>query len=638
MYINLPSKNHYRRPATYSSKGYRTRRMAVDFAVPLITNVKVAKLLFEALIRKLPLDVSPVDFKTSHQTYTFPGLINVAAFLPRLTSAAAEEFAEAAKASVAGGFATALVLPTGVADRIADQGSLDSVRSHFARTAYCNYGVSIAASASNVKALNEELQADVKSLFISYNHDSSDLAVTVVAQHFASWPPEKPIVTNAKGADLAPVLLLAGLHDRSVHVTDVQSKDDLLLISLSKAKNLKVSCDVSVYSLFFAREQFPGATCLPSSEDQKALWGSLDAIDVFSVGSVPYRLAEELGKEATSWSGVEETLPLLLTAVAEGRLTLKDVERRLYENPIRIFGLPDQANTHVEVIVGRRTHIGASRLRDGKTWSPLDGKALNGAVHRVLVHGQTVLLDGVLSTTPIGRDISSATISHYVDRTPAFGTQKVDMTPIVSHKLLEPIGTQAHTASINILGTVSTLVPVTAPTAPQLTVGGPVYGPPGPPSLLNSNFLNHPAFHRRHILSVKQFSHRDVHELFTLAHEMRLQVERNGTLDVLKGKVLATLFYEPSTRTSSSFDAAMKRCGGEVVAVNVDSSSVLKGETLPDTIRTLGCYADAIVIRHPDVGSSQLAAKFSPVPVINAGDGIGEHPTQVCILFYVMAL
>ena len=144
-----------------------------------------------------------------------------------------------------------------------------------------------------------------------------------------------------------------------------------------------------------------------------------------------------------------------------------------------------------------------------------------------------------------------------------------------------------------------------------------------------SHLLPHPAFNRRHILTVKQLSHRDIHDLFTLAHEMQLQVERNGTLDILKGKVLATLFYEPSTRTSSSFDTAMKRCGGEVVNVHVDSSSVLKGESLPDTIRTLGCYADAIVIRHPEIGSSQLAAKFSPVPILNAGDGIGEHPTQV---------
>ena len=121
----------------------------------------------------------------------------------------------------------------------------------------------------------------------------------------------------------------------------------------------------------------------------------------------------------------------------------------------------------------------------------------------------------------------------------------------------------------------------------------------------------------------------DIHDLFSLAHEMQLQVEKSGTLDVLKGKILATLFYEPSTRTSSSFDAAMKRCGGQVIQVVADTSSVKKGESLPDTIRTLGSYADAIVIRHPDVGSSQLAAKFSPVPILNAGDGIGEHPTQV---------
>jgi carbamoyl-phosphate synthase/aspartate carbamoyltransferase len=125
-----------------------------------------------------------------------------------------------------------------------------------------------------------------------------------------------------------------------------------------------------------------------------------------------------------------------------------------------------------------------------------------------------------------------------------------------------------------------------------------------------------------------------MYDLFCLAHEMRLRVERHGTLDILKGKVLGILFYEPSTRTSSSFDAAMKRCGGDVVQVTVDASSVVKGETLPDTIRTLACYSDAIVIRHPDVGSSQLAAKFSPVPILNAGDGIGEHPTQVSTLYF----
>lgn len=97
----------------------------------------------------------------------------------------------------------------------------------------------------------------------------------------------------------------------------------------------------------------------------------------------------------------------------------------------------------------------------------------------------------------------------------------------------------------------------------------------------------HPAFHRRHILSVKQFKHQDMHDLFDLAHEMRLQVERNGSIDLLKGKVLCTLFYEPSTRTSTSFETAMKRLGGEVVQVTSSTSSVVKGETIEDTVRTL---------------------------------------------------
>ena len=99
MYINLPSRNHYRRPASYASKGYRTRRMAVDFAVPLITNVKVAKLLVEALVRKMPLNVSTVDAKTSHMTHVFPGLINIAAFVPNLTVPGSDDI-EATKAAL----------------------------------------------------------------------------------------------------------------------------------------------------------------------------------------------------------------------------------------------------------------------------------------------------------------------------------------------------------------------------------------------------------------------------------------------------------------------------------------------------------------------------------------------------------
>jgi carbamoyl-phosphate synthase/aspartate carbamoyltransferase len=109
---------------------------------------------------------------------------------------------------------------------------------------------------------------------------------------------------------------------------------------------------------------------------------------------------------------------------------------------------------------------------------------------------------------------------------------------------------------------------------------------------------------------------------------MRLGVQREGVLSILKGRLLCTMFYEPSTRTSASFDAAMQRLGGRTVAITTSHSSTVKGESLADSIRTLGCYGDAIVLRHPDENSAETAAKFSPVPIINGGNGSKEHPTQ----------
>lgn len=108
-------------------------------------------------------------------------------------------------------------------------------------------------------------------------------------------------------------------------------------------------------------------------------------------------------------------------------------------------------------------------------------------------------------------------------------------------------------------------------------------------------------------------------------------VRRTGSVEILQGKVLANLFYEPSTRTSVSFAAAMQRLGGSVIAIDETKSSVAKGESLTDTIKTVESYTDLIVIRHPQHGSAQAAAKAARKPVINAGDGIGEHPTQALL-------
>jgi len=139
-------------------------------------------------------------------------------------------------------------------------------------------------------------------------------------------------------------------------------------------------------------------------------------------------------------------------------------------------------------------------------------------------------------------------------------------------------------------------------------------------------------FFGQDILSVAQFNRQRLTYIFRVAEEMRSMVERFGSADLLQGKILANLFYEPSTRTSSSFIAAMERLGGKVIPIHgVQYSSVSKGESLPDTVRTLEAYADVIVLRHPEVGSAALAAHYAKKPVINAGDGVGEHPTQALL-------
>ena len=584
MYINLPSKNHYRRPASYTSKGYTTRRMAVDFAVPLITNVKNAKLLAEALVRKLPLDVSNIDSKTSHRTHIFPGLVNVGAFVPNVSIRNSDDLITSTEASLSSGFTTTVILPSGDGNAIVDQATLDQALSNVSG-AHCNFALGITATPDNVSTLDEEIQSEVKFIFIP-----DDTSLAVAASHFASWPGEKIVLTNARGSNLASLLLLASLHSRNLHVTDVRSAEDLALIALTKSKGLRVTCDVSVYSLFFTSEQFAQAgDILPTPAVQAALWNNLSTIDVFSTGPVPYLLAKALGNKAGARSGVAETLPLLLTAVVERRLTLDDIKLRLHDNPVHIFGVAGSTNTQVEVVLDMRVPFTVPST----TWSPV--KKVSAGIHRVAVHGHTTVLDGALSSPGLGRDISSVAVPHSA---PAFKEREQEVAhPLPAFTSLQP-SSLAHAPSLSGDHALSLIHP-------------------------------HPAFHRRHILSVKQFTQKDIYDLFTVANEMRIQVERNGSLDILRGKVLASVFYEPSTRTSSSFDAAMKRLGGQVVQVAADNSSVMKGESLPDTIRTLACYGDAIVIRHPQVGSAQEAAKYSTVPVINAGDGIGEHPTQV---------
>ncbi|MHA1616931.1 MAG: aspartate carbamoyltransferase [Candidatus Njordarchaeales archaeon] len=143
------------------------------------------------------------------------------------------------------------------------------------------------------------------------------------------------------------------------------------------------------------------------------------------------------------------------------------------------------------------------------------------------------------------------------------------------------------------------------------------------------------SFYMRDVVSIIDFSRDDLEKLFRMTDKM--MPYKRGGIEVLKGKIMASLFLEPSTRTRLSFESAMKRLGGDVITVSgAEGTSLMKGESFIDTIRMLDNYADIIVVRHKYEGAARLAADIAEVPIINAGDGRRQHPTQTMIDLYTV--
>ncbi|KAJ1728750.1 Carbamoyl-phosphate synthase [Coemansia biformis] len=644
LYINLPSKNSFRRPASYVSNGYRSRRLAIDFSVPLITNVKCAKMFVEALARFAvdKWDVESVDYITSHRTTVLPGLINIAAFLPDTRAATVEG---ATRAAICGGF-TVLGMNVFGADGFAatsDQ-RVATIKNGALGNAHADYVVAVSATSANPASVSA-LSSDAPILFVSFDksHAAHVDTYKAASEHFKSWPQSVAIVTNASGNDLASMLLLASLFGRQLHATDVRSADDLDLIDLSRARGLSVTCDVSVFTLF--ADRLPEAGAGVGVADVQAIWSRLPAIDCFTIGAVPAQAARAAGIEdvAPATLGYQVVLPLLYTAVAEGRLKSDDIVERLCTAPRRIFGLPEQPDTYVEIHQDRLVNL--PRKTDDAKWFPaLLAQPVRCVVHRVVMRGKTTFLDGKFYGQDAGgrdlgnvlRTMSSGPSGKHFAQKPsvagALGIQTTEAVPSPVPAPEEPASPRGDALPAAAAAVAAATAP--APTAAIVEAAPASVERPLPIVRLAGVLArhgNHNPFYMKHVLSVRQFSRDDLHLLFAAAQEMRTAVERAGMVPLLSGRVMASVFYEPSSRTSSSLQAAMLRLDGQVIAANSETSSVAKGETLEDSVRTFGAYADVIALRHPQPGSVQGAARFANAPVINAGDGIGEHPTQAML-------
>nr|DBA25415.1 TPA: hypothetical protein GDO54_009801 [Pyxicephalus adspersus] len=662
--INLSMRNSGgRRLSSFVTRGYRTRRLAVDYSVPLIIDIKCTKLFVEALrqIGAAPPVKTHVDCMTSQKFIRLPGLIDVHVHLREPGATHKEDFSTGTAAALAGGVTMVCAMPN-TNPAITDAATFSLAQKLAEAGARCDYALFLGASSENAASLSSIASA-AAGLKMYLNDTYSQLKMDNVSlwmEHFEKWPSHLPIVAHAENQTVAAILMVAQLYKRSVHICHVAKKEEILIIKAAKQKGINVTCEVAPHHLFLCLEDLERLgnekgqvrPMLGTRADMQALWDNLDIIDCFATDHAPHSVEEkESPNPPPGYPGLETMLPLLLTAVSEGRLTIDDIIKRLYDNPRKIFSLPVQENTYVEVDLEHEWVVPQSMKFTKSKWTPFEGLRVKGAVRRVVLRGEVAYIDGqVLVPAGYGQDVRKWTAplaplplptqTKEVLKTPERHRHVTVQSDAIRSRAPSPRRTTAAgDARFHLPPRIHRSSDPGLPELSSIQDGYP-YPPPLPRILspqtmqsiphVQTSPLLHPLI-GQHILSVRQFSKDQMSHLFNVAHSLRMLVQKERSVDLLKGKVMASMFFEASTRTSSSFAAAMQRLGGSVLTFSETTSSSQKGESLADSVQTMSCYSDVLVVRHPEPGAVELAAKHCRKPVINAGDGVGEHPTQALL-------
>lgn len=658
--------------------GYRTRRLAVDYSIPLVTDVKCTKLLVESMrvTGCNPAMKTHTDCMTSRRIVKLPGFIDVHVHLREPGATHKEDFASGTAAALAGGVTMVCAMPN-TNPSIVDRDTFNQFRELARLGARCDYALYVGASDNNWEHAHElASQACGLKMYLNDTFGTLKLSDMVAWQrHLTRWPKRAPIVCHAERQSMAAVILLAHLLERPVHICHVARKEEIQLIRAAKEKGIRVTCEVCPHHLFLSTRDVEriGAgmsevrPLLCSPEDQEALWEHMEYIDVFATDHAPHTLEEKQSERPPpGFTGLETILPLLLQAVHEGRLTLEDIKRKFHRNPRNIFNLPEQPQTYVEVDLDEEWTINNIELKTKARWTPFHGTKVKGRVHRVVLRGEVAYIDGQVLVQPgYGQNVRAKL--PLPQKSEAEGSSSdlpsdTDVNDTFSRLLTEGGTAGARATTVHFVDEANNVN--TSPAAGSFL--RPVS--PSPRLRLDSSSnatlkeylqknLPNPVAHYlvgKHVLSVDMFSKEHLNDIFNLAQLLKARVTKDRPVDdLLRGKIMASIFYEVSTRTQCSFGAAMQRLGGHVINMDQVTSSVKKGETLEDSIKVMASYADVMVLRHPEPGAvavslnavqfkrrttnslssslSQRAASFSRKPLINAGDGVGEHPTQALL-------
>ncbi|XP_068630102.1 multifunctional protein r [Battus philenor] len=659
--INLPMRGGARRVSSFSTHGYRTRRLAVDYAVPLVTDVKCAKLLVKAMLQcgGAPLMKTHTDCMTSRNIIKLPGFIDVHVHVREPGATYKEDFASCTAAALAGGITMICAMPN-TNPPLIDRVAYDYISALARVSARCDYALFVGASSNNCDTASElAYQAATLKMYLNETFTTLKLDdMTTWQRHLKNWPKKIPICVHAEREKTGAVILMASLLDRPVHICHVARKEEISIIRAAKERGLKVTCEVCPHHLFLStdnvnhigtgRAEVRPVLCSP--EDQAELWKNMDIIDVFATDHAPHSVEEKNSeKPPPGFPGLETILPLLLNAVHEGRLTIEDIINKFHRNPRKIFNLPEQPNTYVEVDMDYEWTIPNAMEFSKSKWTPFAGMKVWGAIHRVTLRGEIAYVEGQILVPPgFGQNVrdwptpkkqtfpiydiekpekelsrpNSALDQHSSIETSRLSEFDIDQTEFNKSDTQGKLNVH-----FNDTAGLRSMSPLPPQTSMRQRCDSSSY--PGPTSVSHRQKSD---LYGKSILTVDSFSKETLNDIFNLAQFMKTSVSKGRFLDdIMRGKVMSSIFYEVSTRTSCSFAAAMQRLGGSVIHTDATSSSAKKGETLEDSVAVMASYSDIVVLRHPEPGAVASASRHCRRPIINAGDGVGEHPTQALL-------
>jgi len=348
-----------------------------------------------------------------------PGLIDPHVHLREPGAIHKEDFDTGTCAALAGGVTMVLAMPN-TQPPIFDAETLGLALEAASQKARCDYAQYLGAGPENaetVAALAPRAAALKMYLDSTFGQLRLD-DMTLWMEHFRRWPGQTPIVTHSESRSMGAALLMARMFDKPIHIAHISLREEVLLIKAAKQRGIKVTCEVCPHHLFLNQERAqqccaptPGRIevrpRLATQADVDALWANLEVSDCFATDHAPHTLAEKDGENPPpGFPGVETLLPLLLTAVSEGRLSLDQIIEKSITNPRRIFHLPEQPETWVEVDENAEYEIKASEMHSRCGWTPFEGWKVKGRVRRVILRGREAYRDGKILVEPgYGRNV-----------------------------------------------------------------------------------------------------------------------------------------------------------------------------------------------------------------------------------------